>query len=86
MSSVATATPDVSFRKCSFCGEEILSDAKKCKHCGEFLNEKLSMGIGAVFAAGVIIACLMARTGEGVMQVGVWAIFTLLFARTFGRR
>jgi hypothetical protein len=25
-------------RKCPFCAEEILSEAKKCKHCGEFLN------------------------------------------------
>lgn len=27
--------------KCWFCAEEILSDAKKCKHCGEWVrNEK----------------------------------------------
>ena len=25
-------------KKCGFCGEEILIDAIKCKHCGEFLN------------------------------------------------
>lgn len=24
-------------RRCPFCAEEILADAKKCKHCGEFL-------------------------------------------------
>lgn len=69
-----------------FCAEEILSDARKCKHCGEFVNGTLSMGVGAVFAVGVVIACLIARTGEGVTIVGVWSIFTLLFARTFGRR
>lgn len=27
-------------QKCPFCAEEILVDAKKCKHCGEFLEEK----------------------------------------------
>ncbi len=26
-------------KKCPFCGEEILSIAKKCKHCGEWLTE-----------------------------------------------
>jgi len=26
-----------------FCAEEILADAKKCKHCGEFLNEKATV-------------------------------------------
>ena len=26
---------------CPYCGEEILAIAKKCKHCGEFLDESL---------------------------------------------
>lgn len=28
----------MSIVKCPFCGEEIQSTAKKCKHCGEWLN------------------------------------------------
>ena len=28
-------------RECPFCGEEILAKAKKCKHCGEFLDAAL---------------------------------------------
>jgi hypothetical protein len=82
----ATATADVSLRKCSFCAEDILSDARKCKHCGEFVNGTLSMGVGVVFAVGLVIACIMAKTAEDATLVGVWAIFALLFARTFGRR
>lgn len=28
------------YRKCPFCGEDILVDAKKCKHCREWLVDK----------------------------------------------
>jgi hypothetical protein len=91
MSSVAAAAvlADERLRKCSFCAEEILADAKKCKHCGEFVNATLSRGVGAIFAGGVVIACILAgmqpASSEGVLAVGVWAIFVLLFARVFGR-
>ena len=91
MSSGATATvlADVRLRRCSFCAEEILADAKKCKHCGEFVNATLSRGVGAVFAGGVVIACILAgmrpASSEAILAVGVWAIFALLFARVFAR-
>ncbi|HXY10800.1 MAG TPA: hypothetical protein VEI52_23410 [Terriglobales bacterium] len=87
-SVAATALTGVDPRKCSFCAEEILADATKCKHCGEFVNRTLSRGVGAIFAVGVVIACILAgmqpSPSEGVTAVGVWAIFALLFARMFG--
>jgi hypothetical protein len=88
-SVAATALGSVGPRKCSFCAEEILADARKCKHCGEFVTATLSRGVGAIFASGVVIACILAGTrpapSEGVTAVGVWAIFALLFARMIGR-
>src|ERR1017187_10870505 len=29
----------ISMVKCPWCAEEILAEAKKCKHCGEFLTD-----------------------------------------------
>jgi len=31
-------------KKCHFCGEEILTVAKKCKHCGEWLENAIIVG------------------------------------------
>ncbi|MGD8780647.1 MAG: hypothetical protein PVH88_16985 [Ignavibacteria bacterium] len=28
-------------KKCPYCSEEILADARKCKHCGEYLDDTL---------------------------------------------
>lgn len=30
----------IQFKTCPYCSEEILQDAIKCKHCGEFLTEE----------------------------------------------
>jgi membrane protein YdbS with pleckstrin-like domain/DNA-directed RNA polymerase subunit RPC12/RpoP len=37
------ATPPITTKACLFCGEEILIQARKCKHCGEILDESLRM-------------------------------------------
>lgn len=45
--------PDATI-KCPFCSEPILADAKKCKHCGEFLDKR-KIGAAAVRGPGDII-------------------------------
>ena len=86
---ITPAIASVSTRECSFCNEAILADARKCKHCGEFVKQRISKSVGAIFAAGVMIACVLAgmlpASSEGVITVGVWSIFALLFASTFAR-
>ena len=32
-------TPSQATRQCPYCAEKILAHAKKCKHCGEFLDD-----------------------------------------------
>ncbi|HEX8816940.1 MAG TPA: hypothetical protein VF753_15695 [Terriglobales bacterium] len=75
-------------RSCEFCAEQILAEAKKCKHCGEFVDQGISIGVGVIFALGLITACVLAgfqpAASDGVVAVGVWAIFVLLFARVLG--
>ena len=87
MSSSVTAVTGFNLRKCSFCAEEVLADAKKCKHCGEFIRRKISTLVLLLFAVGIVIACVLAGTqpapSEGILAVGVWSIFTVLFARMF---
>jgi hypothetical protein len=91
MSAIVTAAgmAGLNTRKCSFCAEEILADAKKCRHCGEFVSPVVSKPTGAIFAAGLVLACVLAGTrpdaSAGVLAVGVWAIFALLFARMMAR-
>lgn len=37
--------PKQATRECPFCSEEIKPTAKKCKHCGEFLDESLRSAV-----------------------------------------
>ena len=55
--SVPDAQKDT--KACPFCGEQILAVAKKCKHCGEFLDDSIRA------AQGVRVASESPRSGMG---------------------
>src|SRR5438045_810175 len=40
----AVAAPADQTKRCPFCGEVILAVARKCKHCGEFLDRAAPAG------------------------------------------
>lgn len=42
--ATAPATPPPLTKACPYCGEQILEVAKKCKHCGEILNQAKEVG------------------------------------------
>jgi len=77
-------------RKCPYCAEEILEDAKKCKYCGEWLNSeskvvstnsviskksKTTAGLLAIFLGWIgIHKFYLGRTKWGVIHIVVFMV------------
>jgi len=73
-------------KQCPFCGEEILSTAKKCKHCGEWLDGKHGDEIqnhvskkesqenkeSIGFGGRIIGALILAGIGWALFYFGSW--------------
>jgi hypothetical protein len=55
---------DVNFKKCPFCAESVLFEAKKCKHCGETIDIALRVAEEAKRNASVSPTVFM-NTGGG---------------------
>lgn len=54
-------------KQCSYCKEEILDDATKCKHCGEFLDDRKK---SAGFFPTCLIGCLAAALIMAAFLIG----------------
>jgi TM2 domain-containing membrane protein YozV len=58
--------------RCPFCGEEILGIARKCKHCGEFLDPALRVARTATYVTRTVVR------QEPRWSPGVAAVLSLL--------
>lgn len=79
-------------KPCSFCGESILVAAKKCKHCGEFLDEQLrksraqeaTLSPAPSWTPGIAAICSFFIPGLGQIYKGqvlnglCWLVLVLL--------
>lgn len=50
--------------KCPFCAEEVLKEAKKCKHCGEFLDEQLRVSRTAPDGTAAVLDAIVPGLGD----------------------
>lgn len=56
-------------KKCPYCDEEIAIAAKKCKHCGEWLEKKEE---ATSFRGRVIASLILAGIGLALFYFGGW--------------
>jgi len=76
-------------KPCPYCGEQILASAKKCKHCGEFLDDSLrppqptpTIAIQRDWSPGIAALLSFIIPGAGQIYKGSIAAGLLWFVAT----
>jgi predicted RNA-binding Zn-ribbon protein involved in translation (DUF1610 family) len=88
---VRTVEPKIQETKdCPFCGEEVLSAAKKCKHCNEFFDGSNNASAPTVVSAPVVVSAppmqqtvVFERKTMGCCSI-IFIIIVLILICTFG--
>jgi uncharacterized membrane protein YvbJ len=74
--------------KCPYCAEEIEGEAKKCKHCGEWMSKKLEQQLGAAprepFGLPKSVAMVVVIFSLLIVGSIAWEILDI-FMRHYGR-
>lgn len=66
-------------KNCPFCSEEILIEAKKCKHCGEFLDKEMREARQPQVTTEVPKEIVIKQTSSGLVTfLVILAIIALL--------
>jgi hypothetical protein len=66
-------------KACPFCGEQVLSVAVKCKHCGSMLDSQLNAAVGAVKKQ------FKMRRGFVILGVAILALFVVAWVYNWTR-
>lgn len=72
-------TEDV--KRCPACGEEILAVAKKCKHCGEFIDESNNIKISSTTSN--VAPSHNAKPSQNVNPLLLAIFYTIVFSMVF---
>lgn len=77
--------PDRKTIKCPFCAEEILAEAKKCKHCGEWLKSSSLVPDDASAVARAVAKGIKKKEFDesNAGCLGVVALFTAIVVGFF---
>jgi hypothetical protein len=66
-------------KECPYCAEVILKNARKCKHCGEFLDPSLSEAVPKSYSDSLYEILAIAKAQKGILWCILAAILPFIF-------
>lgn len=71
-------TEEAQMKACPFCGEKIMAEAKKCKHCGEFVDPLLLRATSTNNSPGIVIQNQNVQGGNSELSEKSRFVYVLL--------